>query len=162
MIRLINRDIGSDDRRVNARLGRLEVVPEAEAKKAGFFFGGDRFTPADMDKDDFYFAGLYSDGWAGPRVGFLLDLKDRKSFRYRISVPAFFSPDGFVITVSFEGKPAARFPMGKPGEAVLEVPIPPEFRKASRIEIATDRAWPISAKDRRPAVYIFREGELLR
>ena len=161
-LRLINRDIGSDDRLVNARIGRLGIVPEAETKKAGFFFGGDRFTPADMERDNFYFAGLYPDGWAAPRVSFLFDLKDRRSFRYRISVPAFTSPDGFVLTVSFDGKPAARFPMDKPGEAVLEVPIPPEFRKASRIDIATDRAWTISAKDRRRAVYVFQEGELLR
>jgi hypothetical protein len=162
MIRVINRDIGTDDRLVNARIGQLGIVPEADTKKAGFFFGGDHFTPADMEKDNFYFAGLYPDGWAAPRVGFLFDLKDRRSFRYRISVPAFTLPDGFVITVSFNGKPAAHFPMGKPGEAVLEVPIPPEFRKASRVEIATDRAWPISAKDGRRSAYIFREGELLR
>ena len=161
-LRLINRDIGSDDRLVNARIGQLGIVPEAETKKAGFFFGGDRFTTADMEKNNFYFAGLYPDGWAAPRVSFLFDLKDRRLFRYRISVPALTSPEGFVITVSFDGKPAACFLVSKPGEAILEVTIPPEFRKVSWMEIAADRAWPVSAKDDRRSVYIFREGELLR
>jgi hypothetical protein len=161
-IRLINRDIGADDRRVNARLGRLEVVPDAETKKPGFFFGADRFSPADTDKDDFYFAGLYPDGWAAPSAAFLLDLKDRRALRYRLSVPVFPSPDGFVLTVRFDGKPASRFPILKPGEITLEVPIPPECRKVSKVEIVADRSWPISPRDRRRAVYIFREGELLR
>ncbi len=158
----INQDIGSDNRFVNGRIGRIEVIPDAETIKTGFFFGGDRFVPADMDKDDFYFTGLYPDGRASPKVSFVLDLKDRRMFCYRIFVPPFSSPDGFTITVRLDGQAAARFPIRAPGEDLLDVPIAPEFRKVSRIEIEADRAWPVSALDRRLSVYIFREGELVR
>ena len=161
-IRLINRDIGSDDRVVNARIGRLEVVADAETAGPGFYFGGDRFGPADMDADNFYFSGLYPDGWAAPSVGFVFDLKDRAAFRYRIFVPAFASREGFTVTVSFDGKPAGRFPIREPGEVLLEASIAPEFRKVTRVDVEVDRAWPISDHDRRLSVYLFREGELLR
>jgi hypothetical protein len=160
-LRLINRDIGSDDRVVNARIGRLEAVPEAEAERSGFFFGGGRFGPADLDKDNVYFSGLYPDGWASPSVGFVMDLADKRAFRFRILVPALNSPDGFVLSVRIDGKPAGRLPIRDPGPAVLEVPIPPESRRVARIEIKADRAWPISARDRRHAAYLFQEGELL-
>jgi len=161
-IRLINRDIGSDDRVVNARLGRLEVVPDAETAKAGFFFGGDRFGPAAMESDNFYFSGLYPDGWAAPSVGFVLDLRDREAFRYRIFVPSFTPREGFTVTLRFDGKPAGRFPIREPGEVLLEAPVAPEFRKVTRVDIEVDRAWPISSHDRRLSVYLFREGDLLR
>jgi len=159
---MINRDLGSDNRFVNGRIGRMEVVQDAETKESGFFFGGDRFVLDDLDKDNFYFAGLYPDGHAAPSVSFVFDLKDRRAFRYRISVPRFGSPEGFAVTVRFDGQPAAWFPIHTPGDALLEVPIAPEFRKVTRIEIVADPAWPISAGDRRLSVYLFREGELLR
>jgi hypothetical protein len=161
-IRLVNRDIGTDDRLVNARLARLEVVPDAETKKAGFFFGADRFTPADVDRDDFYFAGLYPDGWAAPAVSFLLDLRGRRALRFRIFVPSCPSPDGFVLDFRFEGSPARRFPIRTPGEIVIDVPIPAEYRRVSRVEITADKAWPIGSRDARRSVYMLREGEMLR
>lgn len=161
-IRLINRDIGSDDRVVNARIGRLEVVPDAETAGPGFYFGGDRFGPADMDSDNFYFSGLYPDGWAAPSVGFVFDLKDRTAFRYRIFVPAFTSKEGFVVAVRFDGKPVGRFPIRAPGEVLIEAPIAPEFRKVTKVDVEVDRTWPISVHDRRLAVYLIREGELRR
>jgi hypothetical protein len=161
-LRLINRDIGTDDRVVNGRIGRMEVVRDAETKESGFYFGGDRFVQADLDKDNFYFVGIYPDGHAAPSVSFVFDLKDRRVFRYRISVPPSSPPDGFVVTVCFDGRPAARFPIRTPGGELLEVPIAPEFRKVTRIEITADRAWPISARDHRLSAYLFQEGELLR
>jgi len=161
-LRLINRDIGSDDRRVNARIGRMEVVRESETKRLGFFFGDDHFNLFDLDKDNFYFSGLYPDGWAAPEVRFLLDLRERRSFLYRITVPRLASPDGFALSVLFDGTQAARLVVHAPGEITVEVPIPPEFRKVTAVDIVADRAWPISGRDPRRSVYVFRNGELVR
>ncbi|MBN1272855.1 MAG: hypothetical protein JXB26_11360 [Candidatus Aminicenantes bacterium] len=161
-IRLINKDLITDERVVNARLSALEIIPESEVERDGFFFSQDRFTIKDIEKNNFFFFGLFPDGWASRTAGFSFDLRNKRALLYKISVPCSHLCKDLSIDFIFDKKTVKTIHIAGPGEYVAEIPIDVEFQKITTLKIIADRAFEIGKKDKREAAYFFKEGEFIR
>jgi hypothetical protein len=162
ILRIINRDIAIDERTVNARVRSLEIVPETMVKKEGFFFHGTHFDLLDLQKDNFFFYGIFADGWAAQQTGFIFDLKGKSGFFYKINLPVSFYTKPLTMKFKFGNKIVYGVRLSRPGEHIVHLQIPEEFRKPLMLSIETDNARTISLNDTRAAAYFFISGGFTR